>query len=255
MARRQDAVPPSELAPSNWASVANSTPIHVGSRPKGDRTLVNSASAQPRSADDLGPHISLGGSTADRWLPLSLADVGAPRLDATDWPSGSSTVLPVTGALDIAITAQFDDALEAALRRGTHRSTCDLSGMRLSGVAGVTALPIARRRTLACHGLFQLVCSQRLPRKVTTHLGLNAVFHEAYSKVPPTGAGNWSWPARMLGPGGLLNRPPPPRSCGDAVDAQLPHIDRLRPTNTPRTGWHCYSPRRTGGLQRSEIIR
>jgi anti-sigma B factor antagonist len=109
---------------------------------------------------------------------LSLpAGLDAPWLGLTEWTSGSSAVVSVTGELDIATTAQFSEALDAALRRGAKGLVCDLSAVSFLGAAGVTALLVARRRALASHARFDLVCPQPFPRKVIALLGLDALFN------------------------------------------------------------------------------
>jgi len=109
-------------------------------------------------------------------LPSSLAGVGSANLGLTEWTIGSSVVVSVTGEVDIATTDQLADALDAALRRGAMGLVCDLTGVSFLGAAGVTALLVARRRAIACHTWFDLVCPQPLPRMVIALLGLDAVF-------------------------------------------------------------------------------
>lgn len=110
-------------------------------------------------------------------LPSSLAGVGgSPNLGLAEWTMGSSVVVSVAGEVDIATTDQLADALDAALRRGAVGLVCDLTGVSFLGAAGVTALLAARRRAIACHTRFDLVCPQPRPRKVIALLGLAAVF-------------------------------------------------------------------------------
>ncbi len=85
-------------------------------------------------------------------------------------------VVSVTGEIDIATTAQLSEALGAALRRGVKGLVCDLTGVGFMGAAGVTTLLVARRRAIACHTWFDLVCPQPSPRRVIAILGLDAVF-------------------------------------------------------------------------------
>ena len=85
-------------------------------------------------------------------------------------------VVSVTGEIDIATTAQLSEALGAALRRSVKGLVCDLTGVGFMGAAGVTTLLVARRRAIACHTWFDLVCPQPSPRRVIAILGLDAVF-------------------------------------------------------------------------------
>ena len=89
---------------------------------------------------------------------------------------GSSVVVSVTGEVDIATTDQLSRALGAALRRRPQGLICDLSGVGFLGAAGLTALLVARRRAIAGHSWFDLVCPQPLPRRVVALTGLDSVF-------------------------------------------------------------------------------
>jgi anti-sigma B factor antagonist len=104
------------------------------------------------------------------------AGVGSPSLGLSEWTMGSSVVVSVTGEVDIATTSQLSDALDTALRPDAKGLVCDLTGVSFLGVAGLTALLVARRRAIACHTWFDLVCPQPLPRKVIALVGLDAVF-------------------------------------------------------------------------------
>jgi anti-sigma B factor antagonist len=97
-------------------------------------------------------------------------------LGLTEWTMGSSVIVSVTGEVDIATAVQLSQALGAALRRGPEGLICDLSGVGFLGAAGLTVLLVARRRAIACHARFDLVCPQSLPRRVIALVGLDAVF-------------------------------------------------------------------------------
>ena len=107
----------------------------------------------------------------------ALAGNCAPSLGLTERRVGSSVVVSVTGEIDIATTAQLSHALGAALRRGAKGLVCDLSGVGFMGAAGVTTLLAARRRAIAYHTWFDLVCPQPLVRRVIALLGLDAVLN------------------------------------------------------------------------------
>jgi anti-anti-sigma factor len=129
----------------------------------------------------------------------------SPKLGLTEWTSGSSVVVSVIGEVDIATTTQLSDALAAAMHRDVKGLVCDLSGVSFLGAAGVTTLLAARRRAIACHAWFDLVCPQPFPRKVITLLGLDAVFN-VYDRL------------------------------AEAVGAQARHVDRPGLTTAPEAG-------------------
>ncbi|MHB1582758.1 MAG: STAS domain-containing protein [Acidimicrobiales bacterium] len=104
------------------------------------------------------------------------ASFGSPRLGLSEWTSGPSVVVSVTGEVDIATTDQLTEALGAALHRGAVGLVCDLTSVSFLGAAGLTALLVARRRAIAGHSWFDLVCPQPFPRKVIALVGLDAVF-------------------------------------------------------------------------------
>ena len=100
---------------------------------------------------------------------------GVASLGLTEWTVGSSVVVSVSGDVDIATCRQLSEALGAALRRGPKGLICDLSAVGFLGAAGLTALLVARRRAIACHAWFDLVCPQPLTRRVIALVGLDAV--------------------------------------------------------------------------------
>jgi len=203
MSRAQDAVAPFRRAMAGSSErVACSARPGVEFRPTADQENVTAPPPGAFPGLFLGPGIPIGGITGDGGPLRRLADVGVPSLGVTEWTARLSTVVSVTGELDVATTAQLYGALVAALRRGTQRLVCDLSGVSFLGAAGVTTLLVSRRRALACHARFDLVCPQPLPRKMITLRGLDAVFH--------------------LHDG-----------VADAVGAQAPHIGQLGLTPTP----------------------
>lgn len=156
-----DAGSPSHPAAEDWASVVSSASCDVEPWPLVERRWPGIDRAGPAAVGSSG----------------LLAGFGAPGLGLSEWTSGSSVVVSVTGDIDLVATAQLSDALDAALRRGAKGLVCDMSGVSFLGAAGLTALLAARRRALACYTWFDLVCPQPLPRKVIALVGLDAVFN------------------------------------------------------------------------------
>ena len=117
----------------------------------------------------------MGGLTAAEQASERVG-TGVASLGLTEWTMGSSVVVSVTGEVDIATAVQLSQALGAALRRGPEGLICDLSGVGFLGAAGLTVLLVARRRALALHARFDLVCPQALPRRIIALVGLDAVF-------------------------------------------------------------------------------
>lgn len=118
----------------------------------------------------------------------ALAGNCVPSLGLSEWRVGSSVVVSVTGEIDIATTAQLSHALGATLSRGTKALVCDLSGVDFMGAAGVTTLLAARRRAIASHTRFDLVCPHPLVRKVIALLGLDTVLYLHDSVAAATNA-------------------------------------------------------------------
>ena len=113
------------------------------------------------------------------------AAIAAPRLDFTSWVSGSSVVISVAGAIDIATTGQLDDALGAGLCRRPKGLIVDLTGVGFLGAAGLTTMLRARQHAMARGTRFDLVCPKRLPRRIIEIVGLDAVFslHESVAEA------------------------------------------------------------------------
>ena len=171
---------PSDLvAPSQWpergsqAKVASSALSDVEWWPGAGRQLLGRGSLRAGAALELQAGPVMGGLAAEQASgPAGTAVAG---LGLTEWTMGSSVIVSVTGEVDIATTDQLSEALGAALRRGPEGLICDLGGVGFLGAAGLTVLLVARRRAIACHAWFDLVCPQPLPRRVIALVGLDAV--------------------------------------------------------------------------------
>lgn len=176
MAAPSDDVPSSSrLAGRSWASTASAALANVESWPTAARRLVSELPVGVIPALELRLRTGGGGFTAAE--PPSLpAGIGSRRLGLTEWTIGSSAVVSVTGEVDIATTDQLSEALGTALRRGPKGLVCDLRGVGFLGAAGLTVLLVARRRAIAGHAWFDVVCPQPLHRKVIALVGLDAVF-------------------------------------------------------------------------------
>jgi len=176
MSAASDAGLPSHpSAGGSWASPVSSALFDVEPWPVADRRLVGGPRLRANPVLKLRPGAVSAGPAAVGSASL-FAGVGSPSLGLSEWTMGSSVVVSVTGEVDIATTAQLSDALRAALRPDAKGLVCDLTGVSFLGAAGLTTLLVARRRALACHTWFDLVCPQPLPGKVIALVGLDAVF-------------------------------------------------------------------------------
>ena len=176
MAGSSDVVPPSERPErGSWAKVVSSALSDFERWPGAGWQLLGGGSLRAGAAPELQAVAVMGGLTAAEQASGPV-ETGGASLGLTEWTMGSSVVVSVSGEVDIATTDQLSGALGAALRRGPKGLICDLSGVGFLGAAGLTVLLVARRRALACHAWFDVVCRQPLPRRVIALVGLDAVF-------------------------------------------------------------------------------
>ena len=157
------------------AKVASSALSDFEVWPGAGRQLLGAPCLRAGAAPELHAAAVMGGLTAAEQASGPVGTGGA-SLGLTEWTMGSSVIVSVTGEVDIATTDQLSEALGAALRRGPEGLICDLGGVGFLGAAGLTVLLVARRRAIACHAWFDLVCPQPLPRRVVALVGPDAVF-------------------------------------------------------------------------------
>lgn len=175
MAGSSDVVPPSERPErASWAKAVSSALSDVEPWPGAGWQLLSGGSLRAGTALKLQSGAVMGGITAAEQAGGPVG-TGVASLDITEWTVGSSVVVSVSGEIDIATTDQLSEALGAGLRSGPKGLICDLSGVSFLGAAGLTVLLVARRRAIACHAWFDLVCPQPLPRRVVALVGLGAV--------------------------------------------------------------------------------
>lgn len=88
-----------------------------------------------------------------------------------------STVLSVTGEVDIATTPSLTAALDKAIRAGGRYLVCDLTGVSFIGSSGLTAILIGHRLAEKSGVRLDVVCTRSsLIRKVIVLTGLDIVF-------------------------------------------------------------------------------
>ena len=176
MAGPSDVVAPSERPErGSQTKVASSARSDFHRWPGASWQLLGGGSLRAGAAPELHAVAVMGGLTAAEHASGPV-EAGGVSLGLTEWKMGSSVILSVTGEVDIATTDQLSEALDAALRPRTEGLVCDLSGVSFLGAAGLTVLLVARRRAIACHAWFDLVCPQPLARRVIALVGLDAVF-------------------------------------------------------------------------------
>ncbi len=95
--------------------------------------------------------------------------------DLAVWSSGDSTVVSVSGEVDMATTAQLSETLVTALDCGVTRLVCDLTEVGFLDASGLGALVLAHRRAVADHARLDVACSQPLPRRVFALTGLDTL--------------------------------------------------------------------------------
>lgn len=181
MTAPSNAVPASHPeAGESWTKVASSV-RSVAPGPDASESLASALPLRASPTQKRRSRTVLAGLTATE-PSSSRVGIGAPTLGLTEWTTGSSVVVSVTGEVDIATVAQLSQALDIALHRGVKGLVCDLTGVGFLGAAGLTALLVARRRAIAGHTWFDLVCPQPLPRRVIALVGLDAVL-SPYDRV------------------------------------------------------------------------
>jgi anti-sigma B factor antagonist len=187
MAGSSDVVPPLERPErGSQTKVARPALSDVERWPGARRQLLGAQSRSAGAVPELQAGLIMDGLTvagqASGPVGTDVASLGL-----TEWTMGSSVIVSVTGEVDIATAVQLSQALGAALRRGPEGLICDLSGVGFLGAAGLTVLLVARRRAIACHARFDLVCPQPLPRRAISLVGLDAVF-SLHDYVPEAAA-------------------------------------------------------------------
>lgn len=93
-------------------------------------------------------------------------------LGLSQWSSGSSVVLSVTGEIDLATIPELSKALTTALSSAPHGLIADLSGVGHLGSAGLAVLLDARRLALSGGSRFDLACPAGMLRRVVELAGL-----------------------------------------------------------------------------------
>ncbi len=178
MTRPSDDVAPLERPErGSQTKVASSAGSDFGRWPGPGWQLLGGGSLRAGAAPELQAVAAMDALTAAEPASVPVRS-GVAGLGLAEWAMGSSVILSVTGEVDGAATIeQLSEALGAALSLGPKGLICDLGGVGFLGAAGLTVLLVARRRAIACHAWFDLVCPQPLQRRAIALVGLDAVLN------------------------------------------------------------------------------